>query len=94
MWVNYFQLITKLQRFRFTIMNGRKSEVFLVSFLIATRIDSDLTETNFKEEDASIILLRVTDAAQLPNSSEAKELELSLLKESVEKLINIGMLME
>jgi len=45
-----------------------------LSFLIATRIDSDSTETNFKEEDASIILLRVTDAAQLPNSSEAERI--------------------
>lgn len=45
-----------------------------LSFLIATRIDSDSRETNFKEEDASIILLRVMDATQLPNSSEAERI--------------------
>ncbi|PWB54036.1 MAG: hypothetical protein C3F06_05650 [Candidatus Methanoperedenaceae archaeon] len=45
-----------------------------LSFLIATRIDPDKSEINFKEEDSSFILLRVMDAAQLPNSSEAERI--------------------
>lgn len=45
-----------------------------LSFLIATRIDCDSDDLNFKEEDASFILLRVMDAAQLPNSSEAERI--------------------
>ncbi len=45
-----------------------------LSFLIATRIDPDKADIDFKEEDASFILLRVMDAAQLPNSSEAERI--------------------
>ncbi len=45
-----------------------------LSFLIATRIDPDNSDIDFKEEDASFILLRVMDAAQLPNSSEAERI--------------------
>ncbi len=44
-----------------------------LSFLIATRIKLD-EEIDFTTEDASIILLRVMDAAQLPNSSEAERI--------------------
>ncbi|NOQ23052.1 MAG: DUF87 domain-containing protein [Candidatus Aegiribacteria sp.] len=43
-------------------------------FLIATRIDPDKDNIDFKEEDASLILLRVMDAAQLPNSAEAERI--------------------
>jgi len=45
-----------------------------LSFLIATRVDPENTEIDFKAEDASFILLRVTDATQLPNSSEAERI--------------------
>ncbi len=45
-----------------------------LSFLIATRIDPENAEIDFKEEDASFILLRVMDAAQLPNNSEAERI--------------------
>ncbi|MCX6173253.1 MAG: DUF87 domain-containing protein [Ignavibacteriales bacterium] len=45
-----------------------------LSFLIATRINVESDEMDFKEEDASIILLRVKDAAPLPNSSEAERI--------------------
>lgn len=45
-----------------------------LSFLIATRIDPDNAGIDFKDEDASLILLRVMDAAQLPNSSEAERI--------------------
>ena len=45
-----------------------------LSFLIATRINVDYDEIDFKEEDASIILLRVKDATQLPNSAEAERI--------------------
>jgi hypothetical protein len=45
-----------------------------LSFLIATRVDCDDDNLNFKAEDASVILLRVMDAAQLPNNSEAERI--------------------
>ena len=45
-----------------------------LSFLIATRVDADRDDIDFKEEDASFILLRVMDAAQLPNSAEAERI--------------------
>jgi len=45
-----------------------------LSFLVATRIDPDNGNIDFKEEDASFILLRVMDAADLPNSAEAERI--------------------
>lgn len=45
-----------------------------LSFLIATRVDPNRNDIDFKSEDASFILLRVMDAAQLPNSSEAERI--------------------
>jgi hypothetical protein len=45
-----------------------------LSFLIATRVDPDKSDIDFKTEDSSFILLRVMDAAQLPNSSEAERI--------------------
>ncbi|MBW1613097.1 MAG: DUF87 domain-containing protein [Deltaproteobacteria bacterium] len=45
-----------------------------LSFLVATRVDPDRADIDFKTEDASFILLRVMDAAQLPNSSEAERI--------------------
>jgi hypothetical protein len=48
-----------------------------LSFLIASRVDpkSDkFDEVNFKEEDASFILLRVMDAAALPQDREAERI--------------------
>lgn len=41
-----------------------------LSFLIATRINTDVT-TDVREEDASVILLRVLDQANLPNADMA-----------------------
>ncbi|HDO23003.1 MAG TPA: hypothetical protein ENG86_09195, partial [Nitrospirae bacterium] len=43
-----------------------------LSFLIATRVDPDSDDIDFKSEDASFVLLRVMDAAQLPNRAEAE----------------------
>ena len=45
-----------------------------LSFLIATRVDPDDPALNYKDEDTSIILLRVMDAAPLPNDAEALQL--------------------
>lgn len=45
-----------------------------LSFLIATRVEPDAEDIEFKNEDSSIILLRVMDATQLPNSSEAERI--------------------
>jgi hypothetical protein len=42
-----------------------------LSFLVATRIAPDQEEIDYKQEDASVILLRVMDAAPLPNQDEA-----------------------
>jgi len=42
-----------------------------LSFLVATRINPEQDEIDFTLEDASVILLRVMDAAPLPNSDEA-----------------------
>ena len=45
-----------------------------LSFLVATRVDPERDDIDYKTEDASFILLRVMDAAPLPNSSEAERI--------------------
>lgn len=45
-----------------------------LSFLIATRVNPDSVNIDFKTEDTAFILLRVMDAAQLPNSAEAERI--------------------
>ena len=45
-----------------------------LSFLIVTRINPDDDDIDFSVEDSSFILLRVMDAAQLPNSAEAERI--------------------
>ena len=45
-----------------------------LSFLIATRVEPSVKNIEFKNEDSSVILLRVMDATQLPNSSEAERI--------------------
>lgn len=45
-----------------------------LSFLVATRIDPESNDIDYKSEDSSFILLRVMDAAQLPNNSEAERI--------------------
>lgn len=47
-----------------------------LSFLIATRINPE-NEINYKDEDASIILLRVMDAAQIPQDKEAESIRMN-----------------
>jgi DNA helicase HerA-like ATPase len=49
-------------------------------FLIATRIEPDVDEIDFKTEDASFILLRVMDATQLPDSAEAERIRVETAK--------------
>jgi hypothetical protein len=46
-----------------------------LSFLIATRINPDI-EIDYKEEDASIILLRVMDTTQIPQDKEAEKVRI------------------
>lgn len=48
-----------------------------LSFLIATRINPD-QPIDYKQEDASIVLLRVMDAAALPNSAEAERIRVQV----------------
>lgn len=45
-----------------------------LSFLIATRVDPSKIGIDFKTEDASFILLRVMDAAALPQDKEAERI--------------------
>ncbi len=45
-----------------------------LSFLIATRVDPTSDNIDFKDEDSSFILLRVMDAAQLPQDKEAERI--------------------
>jgi len=45
-----------------------------LSFLIATRVDPTSDDIDFKDEDSSFILLRVMDAAQLPQDKEAERI--------------------
>jgi hypothetical protein len=45
-----------------------------LSFLIATRVDPTKTDIDFKKEDASFVLLRVMDAAALPQDKEAERI--------------------
>jgi hypothetical protein len=44
-----------------------------LSFLIATRVNLELP-IDYQEEDTSVILLRVMDAAPLPNAGEAERI--------------------
>ncbi len=45
-----------------------------LSFLIATRVDPTSDDIDFKDEDSSFVLLRVMDAAQLPQDKEAERI--------------------
>jgi hypothetical protein len=45
-----------------------------LSFLIASRVDPNKLDIDFKSEDASLILLRVMDAATLPQDNEAERI--------------------
>src|SRR5690606_35262716 len=45
-----------------------------LSFLIATRVDPNSPDIDFKAEDASFVLLRVMDAAALPQDQEAERI--------------------
>lgn len=45
-----------------------------LSFLIASRVDPNNADIDFKTEDASFILLRVMDAASLPQDKEAERI--------------------
>ena len=43
-----------------------------LSFLLASRISTPVGEIKIEDEDSSVILLRVMDAAELPNSKHAE----------------------
>ncbi|MDI9873611.1 helicase HerA domain-containing protein [Flectobacillus rivi] len=45
-----------------------------LSFLIATRVDPSKADIDFKKEDTSFVLLRVMDAAALPQDKEAERI--------------------
>jgi len=43
-------------------------------FLLATRVNSEDEGLDFKDEDSSVIVLRVLDSASLPNNTEAERI--------------------
>lgn len=45
-----------------------------LSFLIASRVDPNSDDIDYKEEDSSFILLRVMDSASLPQDKEAEKI--------------------
>ncbi|MFW6224786.1 MAG: helicase HerA domain-containing protein [Bacteroidota bacterium] len=45
-----------------------------LSFLIASRVDPNSNDIDYKEEDSSFILLRVMDSASLPQDKEAERI--------------------
>ena len=54
-----------------------------LSFLVATRLTpSNLSSYSYRDEDASVILLRVVGRADLPNSEEAERLRMSAAREA------------
>ena len=53
-----------------------------LSFLIATRVDPNDSELDYKAEDTSVILLRVMDAAPLPNDAEAIRLRVQAAQQT------------
>src|SRR5918997_1359361 len=48
-----------------------------LSFLIATRVDPQ-KPVDYQLEDSSIVLLRLMDAAQLPNAAEAERIRVEV----------------
>jgi endonuclease III len=68
--INYEQAKVLVHDFHRQKVGGIPS----LCFLLATRINlADDTNIDYKEEDASIILLRVMDAAQIPQDKEAEK---------------------
>lgn len=53
-----------------------------LSFLIATRINPDDDKIDYTKEDTSLILLRVMDAAPLPNEEEARRIRADAAKKT------------
>jgi DNA helicase HerA-like ATPase len=68
--INYETAKVQIQDFERQKVGGIPS----LSFLIATRIVLGDDNIDFRKEDSSVILLRVMDAAALPNNSEAERL--------------------
>ena len=58
-----------------------------LSFLIATRIDPE-QKIDYTQEDASIILFRVMDAASLPNDAEAERIRVEAARKASGENIN------
>ncbi|MBI1763683.1 MAG: ATP-binding protein [Acidobacteria bacterium] len=67
--VNYETALVQIHDYHRQQVGGIPS----LSFLIATRVNPE-EDIDYKAEDASVILLRVMDAAALPNSSEAERI--------------------
>jgi len=52
-----------------------------LSFLLASRIDPAGTEVDLAEEDSSVILLRVMDAAELPDSRQSESVRVETARQ-------------
>lgn len=68
--INYETALVLIHDFHRRDVGGIPS----LSFLIATRIQPDANNIDYTEEDSSIILLRVMDAAPLPGGDEAERI--------------------
>jgi hypothetical protein len=68
--INYETAKVQIQDFERQKVGGIPS----LSFLVATRIILSDDNIDFRKEDSSVILLRVMDAAALPNNSETERL--------------------
>ena len=69
--INYENAIVQIHDYQRQKVGGIPG----LSFLLATRIDPDDSDIDFKDEDTSCILLRVMDAAQLPGSTDIERIK-------------------
>lgn len=68
--IGYETALVQIHDYHRQVVGGIPS----LSFLIATRVKPDEDKIDYKIEDSSVVLLRVMDAAQLPNSAEAERI--------------------
>ena len=68
--INYETARVLINDYERHIVNGIPS----LCFLLATRVDPSNDNIDYRNEDSSAIILRVLDAASLPNNSEAERI--------------------
>ncbi|MBW8010486.1 MAG: DUF87 domain-containing protein [Chloroflexi bacterium] len=75
--ISYEKALVQIHDFHRQKVGGIPS----LSFLIATRVNPAVDSIDFQLEDSSVILLRVIDAAPLPNSPEAERIRVESAQE-------------